>query len=90
VAGEFVLEAHHEAVLAVACEALDRMRQAQRAIEQDGAYIDGRFGKKAHPGLAIERDSRLAMLRALRELGLDYEAPSNTQRTAAARSARWG
>lgn len=66
-----VLEPHHERILHVACEALDRMREAQAAVAKDGSYVDGRFGPKAHPGLAIERDSRLAMLRAIRELGLD-------------------
>ena len=74
---DFELEPHHLAILERACEALDRMRQAQVAIAEDGAYVDGRFGKKAHPALAVERDSRTAHLRALRELGLDLETPAN-------------
>lgn len=76
VVGEYALEPHHLAILAAACEARDRMDQARAAIEHDGAYIEGRFGMKAHPALAVERDSRTAMLRALRELGLDLEAPA--------------
>jgi P27 family predicted phage terminase small subunit len=67
-------EKRHQAMLLVALEAFDRMREAQEAIRRDGAYIDGRFGKKAHPALAIERDSRTAFLRAQRELGLDLSA----------------
>lgn len=63
------------AMLLVGLEAFDRMRQAQEAVSRDGAYIDGRFGVKAHPALAIERDSRVSFLRAQRELGLDLEAP---------------
>jgi hypothetical protein len=74
---DYELEPRHETVLLVALEALDRMREAQRAVTADGAYIDGRFGKKAHPALAIERDSRLAFLRSSRELGLDLEAPAS-------------
>jgi len=75
----YELEAFHLAILAAACEAMDRMNEARAAIEADGPYIDGRFGKKAHPALAIERDSRTAMLRAIRELGLDLEAPANSR-----------
>jgi P27 family predicted phage terminase small subunit len=75
----YELEVHHLAILAAACEAMDRMAEARAAIEADGAYIDGRFGKKAHPALAIERDSRTAMLRAIRELGLDLEAPASSR-----------
>jgi P27 family predicted phage terminase small subunit len=79
VLAEYELETHHLAILQAACEALDRTREARAAIEADGAYIDGRFGKKAHPALAIERDSRTAMLRAIRELGLDLEAPASSR-----------
>ena len=71
---EYALEAHHLAILTATCEALDRMRSAQAAIVRDGEYVDGRFGMKAHPGLAVERDSRIAFLRGIRELGLDLEA----------------
>lgn len=75
VVGEYELEVHHLAILQAACEARDRLAEARAAIERDGPYVEGRFGMKAHPALAIERDSRTAMLRALRELGLDLEAP---------------
>jgi phage terminase small subunit len=72
----YELEARHLAILLCALEAFDRMREAQAAVKADGAYVDGRFGMKSHPGLAVERDSRLAFLRAQRELGLDLEAPA--------------
>ena len=85
----FALEPHHLAVLGAACEANDRMREAQATIARDGAYLDGRYGLRTHPAVAVERDSRLAMLRSFRELGLDIEVPSGRQRTEAARSARW-
>lgn len=73
----YTLEARHEAILLVALEAFDRMREAQAAVKADGAYVEGRFGMKAHPALAVERDSRLAFLRATRELGLDLETPAS-------------
>ena len=76
---EVELEVHHLAILQAACEARDRMDEARAAIERDGAYVEGRFGPKAHPGIAVERDSRLAMVRCLRELGLDLEMPSSSR-----------
>src|SRR5687768_16864972 len=75
VATRYELEPHHLAILAAACEAQDRMRQASAAIAKDGAYVEGRFGPKAHPAISVERDSRLAMLRSLRELALDIDVP---------------
>jgi P27 family predicted phage terminase small subunit len=70
-------EAHQRAILASACEAADRQVEAREAIAKDGAYIEGgRYGMKAHPALAVERDSRLAMVRCLRELGLDLAKDS--------------
>lgn len=79
IVAEYELEPHHLAVLEAACQARDRMDEAHAAIERDGAYLPGRFGTKAHPALAVERDSRIAMLRCLRELGLDLEAPATSR-----------
>jgi len=60
------------ALLCAACEALDRMRDAQAQIEADGLTVVDRYGtKKSHPCVAIERDSRNGMLAALRQLNLD-------------------
>jgi hypothetical protein len=55
---------------------MDRVAQAREAIERDGAYVEGRFGAKAHPALAVERDGRVQVMRAIRELGLDLETPT--------------
>lgn len=73
----YALEPRHETTLMLALESLDRMREAQAAVRAGGAYVEGRFGMKSHPGLAVERDSRLAFMRAIRELGLDLEVPSS-------------
>ena len=61
-------------LLQTALEARDRMRECQRAIGRDGAAVKDRWGQlKPHPLLPTERDSRAAMLAALRQLNLDVE-----------------
>jgi P27 family predicted phage terminase small subunit len=66
-------------ILASACEAFDRMRQAQRRLRREGLTTTDRFGqRKVHPATVIERDSRAAMLGALKQLHLDLE-PLNPQ-----------
>jgi P27 family predicted phage terminase small subunit len=62
-------------LLATACEALDRMRQAQEVLAADGLTVTDRYGtKKTHPCIAIERDSRNGLLASLRALNLEIEA----------------
>ena len=67
------LEAHHVRLLQAAAECWDRLQQARALLAEEGITIEGRFGPKAHPAVAIERDSRLAFARLLRELDLDGE-----------------
>lgn len=62
------------------CEAFDRMREAQAAIKADGLTFKDRFGQlKVHPATVTERDSRAAMLAALKALNLDVEEPSESR-----------
>jgi P27 family predicted phage terminase small subunit len=61
-------------ILQTGMEAFDRMRSAQAQVLREGATTTDRFGQvKAHPLLTVERDSRAAMLAALRQLNLDLE-----------------
>jgi len=73
--GEFSIEDQAgRLLLQTACESFDRMRAAQSEIKRDGMTIQDRFGQqKPHPQLTTERDSRAAMLAALRALNLDVE-----------------
>lgn len=75
---EFVIEDEAgRLLLLLAMESFDRMRQAQRQIEADGPTCRDRFGQvRAHPSLLVERDSRTALQRALKQLNLDVLPPT--------------
>ena len=65
-AGLFLLE--------TALTAFDRMREAQKAIADQGVTVVDRWGQtKPNPAAQIERDSRAGMLAAFKELRLDVE-----------------
>ena len=72
----YVLQEHHLKLLQFAAEAWDRTQAARAQIDRDGLTVstaDG--GIRAHPCIAIERDSRLGFARLVRELDLDTEPP---------------
>lgn len=61
-------------ILRTACEALDEMRGAQKLIAAEGMVVTDRWHqKKPHPAVAIARDARIALLRLIKQLGLDLE-----------------
>jgi len=67
-----------DSVMTLECvmECFDRATAAREMVEKDGAVLNDRFGQlKAHPATVIERDARMAMLRALKALGLDVVQP---------------
>jgi phage terminase small subunit len=67
-----VLDEHHVRLLTLACEAWDRCQQARESLDVEGLVFEDRFGAPhARPEIAIERDSRLAFARLVRELDLD-------------------
>lgn len=79
VVSDYELEPHHLAILERACEQLDRLREAQAAIVEHGSLIEGRFGLKPNPAVAMHRDATTLHMRALRELGLDLTAPATSR-----------
>jgi hypothetical protein len=73
-------------LLQLAAEAWDRCQQARAAIAKEGMTVPS--GGRAHPAIAIERDSRLAFARLIRELDLDAEPPASWSRPPALHSNR--
>jgi phage terminase small subunit len=71
----YVMEPHELELLRLLCEALDRAEQARVVIADEGAFVVDRYGgKRSHPALAVERDSRLAAVRLVR--ALDFQLPA--------------
>lgn len=86
--GDFLLEPHHVKLLTLAAEAWDRCQQARELLDAEGlTYLDRFHAPRARPEVAVERDSRIAFARLLRELGLDIEAPAETPRAATVQGA---
>jgi P27 family predicted phage terminase small subunit len=76
VVSHYVLESHHVRLLVLGCEAWDRATQARKLLAKDGLTFRDRHGAiRPHPALNVERDSRIAFARLLRELALDVEGP---------------
>jgi len=66
------LEDHNLKLLTLAAEAWDRGQEARLTVAKDGAYFKNKAGEpRAHPAVAVERDSRIAFARLMRELDLD-------------------
>ena len=89
VCSSFELEEHHLRLLQLAAEAWDRAEQAREALAEHGLTFDDRFGAPhARPEVAVERDSRIAFARLVRELDLDCDTPSSGSRPPSIRSNR--
>lgn len=74
---EYDLQAHHLRLLQGAGEAWDRCQQAREALAEHGLTFANRDGEpRVRPEVAVERDSRLAFARLIRELDLDVEPPA--------------
>jgi P27 family predicted phage terminase small subunit len=69
---DFECDSHHLRLLTLACEAWDRCEQARKILRKKGLTFDDRFGQPcSRPEVAIERDTRIAFARLVRELNLD-------------------
>lgn len=69
------------AILQTACEALTSLRKMEAIVKDEGLSHKDRFNQqKAHPLLAMIRDTRAQYLAALKMLNLDLEPLSNRRR----------
>jgi hypothetical protein len=76
VTADYELEAHHIRLLTLAGESFDRCSAAREAIARDGlTFVDKHGQPRARPEVGIERDSRMAFARLIRELALDVSEP---------------
>jgi phage terminase small subunit len=77
---DYQLEPHHLRLLQAAGEAWDRLQEARLLLLRDGLVIGGREGgMRPHPAIGIERDSRTAFARLIRELDLDCDPPASSR-----------
>lgn len=65
-------------ILRTACEQFDLAQRARVEIERDGITLNGR----RHPATDVQKTATGLFLRALRQLGLDVEAPGQVGRPA--------
>jgi len=78
VINNYELEEHHLKLLTLAGEAWDRCQDARKMLDREGVTYLNKFNEpRARPEVAIERDSRLAFARILREINLDISVPEN-------------
>jgi hypothetical protein len=83
----YELENHHLLLLCLAAEAWDRCCGARRVLDAEGTTFIDRHGQpRPRPEVAIERDSRIAFARLLRELDLDINPPVDPKRLPSLRS----
>ncbi|MBN2559397.1 MAG: hypothetical protein JXQ75_00505 [Phycisphaerae bacterium] len=81
VVDEYDLEPHHIQLLTLAAEAWDRCGEAREALAEHGTIYADRFGQpRSRPEVSIERDSRIAFARLVRELALDVNEPAEDSR----------
>jgi phage terminase small subunit len=75
IVADYELEVHHLKLLEAAADAWDRMAMARATLLAEGLTIEGVNGKKKHPCISIEIESRSAFARLMRELDLDEPVP---------------
>lgn len=68
---EYSLDETGEEIVRMAAELRDRAEHAREIVARDGGIINDRFGQpRENPAAKLERDSKIAFARLVRELGL--------------------
>jgi P27 family predicted phage terminase small subunit len=73
----YAMESHDIRLLTLAAESWDRACQARLEIEQHGklTYTDSAGNFRPHPSVQIERDSRAAFAKIVKQLSLSDDEP---------------
>jgi phage terminase small subunit len=81
IVAEYGLSGPELYTLRIACEAWDRKEQARQALTEHGlSYEDNKGMLRQRPEAAIERDSAIRFMRAMRELNFgDVEPPDRNK-----------
>jgi P27 family predicted phage terminase small subunit len=74
ITAEYQLGDDAQLLLQTGLESFDRMRSAQAEIAEHGVVVRDRWGQlRCNPACAVERDSRSALVQAMKALHLDLE-----------------
>jgi P27 family predicted phage terminase small subunit len=78
VIADFELDTSGVKLLTKCCEAFDRSEQAREILLKEGlTFLDSKGSPRSHPANAIERDSRIAFVRLLRDLDISDSTPGD-------------
>jgi P27 family predicted phage terminase small subunit len=73
-ASTWAFESHHLKLLLLACEAWDRAKEAQTAIDKEGlTYIDRWGSPHPRPEVKIKENATAQFAQIIKQLGLDLD-----------------
>jgi len=80
VVADFEIEPHHQKLLTMACDCLQRVIDARADIAKSGATFKDRYGQlKQSPSCKIEVDNKILFARLIREMQLDVDEPDEVR-----------
>lgn len=87
ITAEYDLDPAGLLVLEAALQSFDRAAEARAVLAVEGLTVQGRYGVRVHPMVAVERDARAAALRGIKSLNLELEPILSPGRPAGGRRA---
>ncbi|MDI6798095.1 MAG: hypothetical protein QMD09_14195 [Desulfatibacillaceae bacterium] len=71
---DYEIEDAQRPLVVLAAQTLDKIAEAERIINEDGAFFTDKAGKpRKHPALDCQRNDKIAFARLCRELALSDE-----------------